>query len=206
MWTLFSTPWKLMVWKWENWKLTYSWRPFVEFFFWTHTCKAERNTSRAAQAIDEDEKDALFEVGEFGDSNPVALQRAVWWFLSLHFGFRAKGNISQAISYCLSPLQFKLVYIVVQTKDRSAGAHKNERQRRIVIESDKDDWLWQAIFCQLCPIWIFTALNFHLTLTNHVLKSFVMEENIVWSTKNLFSNFKINICFCRFRQKRFHIQ
>ena len=34
--------------------------------------------------IDEDEEDTLFEAGEFGDSNPVALQRTMWWFLSLH--------------------------------------------------------------------------------------------------------------------------
>ena len=37
-------------------------------------------------------KDALFEAGEFGDSYPVALQRTVWWFLSLHFGFRARDE------------------------------------------------------------------------------------------------------------------
>ena len=48
---------------------------------------------QAAQAIDEDEEHALFEAGEFGDSNPVALQRTVWWFLSLHFGFRARDEI-----------------------------------------------------------------------------------------------------------------
>ena len=35
------------------------------------------NKPQAAQAIDEDEEDALFEAGEFGDSNPVALQRTV---------------------------------------------------------------------------------------------------------------------------------
>ena len=35
------------------------------------------NKPQAAQAIDEDEEDALFEAGEFGDSNPVALQRFV---------------------------------------------------------------------------------------------------------------------------------
>ena len=57
---------------------------------------------QAAQAIDEDEEDALFEVGEFGESNPAAL----WWVLSLHFGFRARENISLAIRYCLPPLQF----------------------------------------------------------------------------------------------------
>ena len=51
-----------------------------------------RNKLQAAQAIDENEEDALFEAGEFGDSNPVALQRTVWWFLSLHFGFRARDE------------------------------------------------------------------------------------------------------------------
>ena len=50
------------------------------------------NKPQAAQAIDEDEEDALFKAGEFGDSNPVALQRTVWWFLSLHFGFRARDE------------------------------------------------------------------------------------------------------------------
>ncbi|CAH3026737.1 unnamed protein product, partial [Porites evermanni] len=50
------------------------------------------NKPQAAQAIDEVEEDALFEAGEFGDSNPGALQRTVWWFLSLHFGFRARDE------------------------------------------------------------------------------------------------------------------
>ena len=50
------------------------------------------NKPQAAQAIDKDEEDAFFKAGEFGDSNPVALQRTVWWFLSLHFGFRARDE------------------------------------------------------------------------------------------------------------------
>jgi len=37
--------------------------------------------------MDENEEDALFEAGKFGDSNPVALQRTVWWILSLRFAF-----------------------------------------------------------------------------------------------------------------------
>ena len=45
--------------------------------------------------IDEDEEDTFFEAGEFGDSNPVALQRTVRWFLSLHFGFRARDESSK---------------------------------------------------------------------------------------------------------------
>ena len=52
----------------------------------------KENKPQAAQAIDEDEEDVLFEAGEFGDSNTVALQRTVWWFLSLHFGFRARDE------------------------------------------------------------------------------------------------------------------
>ena len=50
------------------------------------------NKPQAAQAIDEDEEDALFDAGEFGDSNPVAFQRTVQWFLSLHFGFQARDE------------------------------------------------------------------------------------------------------------------
>ncbi|CAH3014583.1 unnamed protein product [Porites evermanni] len=53
---------------------------------------ANGNKPQAVQAIYEDEEDALFEAGEFGDSNPVTLQRTVWWFLSLHFGFRARDE------------------------------------------------------------------------------------------------------------------
>ena len=47
-----------------------------------------RNELQAAQAIDENEEEAE----EFGDSNPVALQRTVWWFLLLHLGFRARDE------------------------------------------------------------------------------------------------------------------
>ena len=39
-----------------------------------------------------DEEDQLFRLGEFGDSNPEALQRTVWWLLSLHFGLRARDE------------------------------------------------------------------------------------------------------------------
>jgi len=49
------------------------------------------NKPQAAQVIDENEEHALFEFGiwklEFVDSNPAALQRTAWLFLSLHFGF-----------------------------------------------------------------------------------------------------------------------
>lgn len=41
---------------------------------------------------DEEEEDKLFKSGHFGISCPVALQRTMWWFLPLHFGFRAKDE------------------------------------------------------------------------------------------------------------------
>ena len=50
------------------------------------------NKPQAAQALEDNEEDVLFETREFGDTNPVSLQRTVWWFLSLHFGFRARDE------------------------------------------------------------------------------------------------------------------
>ena len=42
--------------------------------------------------LTEEEQEKLFETGQFGDHNPLALQRTLWWFLSLHFGFRARDE------------------------------------------------------------------------------------------------------------------
>ena len=50
------------------------------------------NKLQAAMALEDDEEHALFETGEFGDHNPVSLQRTVWWHLSLHFSFRARDE------------------------------------------------------------------------------------------------------------------
>ena len=50
--------------------------------------------SHLAQPIDENEskKDALSEARDFGDSNPVALERTVWWMLSPHFGSQSRNK------------------------------------------------------------------------------------------------------------------
>jgi len=50
------------------------------------------NKPQAVQALEDNEEDVLFETGEFGDANPVSLQRTVWCLLSLHFGFRARDE------------------------------------------------------------------------------------------------------------------
>ena len=39
-----------------------------------------------------EEEDKLFESGQFSASSSEALQRTRWWFLSLHFGFRARDE------------------------------------------------------------------------------------------------------------------
>ena len=109
---------------------------------------------QTAQAIDEDEEDALFKAGEFGDSNPVALQRTVWWFLSLHFGFRARDESSTTttlIDQSSDPLLSSTAPIFTGANIGSISGctfqifHgnvkivQNERKRRIVIDSDEDD-------------------------------------------------------------------
>ena len=71
--------------------------------FWHEHGKG--NKPQAAQAIDEDEDNVPFLNFELDDPNPIALQRTVWWFL-YNTSVSEQENISQAIRYCLPPLQF----------------------------------------------------------------------------------------------------
>ena len=52
----------------------------------------KRNRPHAAKELSDAEEDLLFRSGQFGDENPEALQRTVWWLLALHFGFRARDE------------------------------------------------------------------------------------------------------------------
>ena len=54
--------------------------------------EAKGNRPHAAKELSNAEEDLLFRSGQFGDENPVALQRTVWWLLALHFGFRARDE------------------------------------------------------------------------------------------------------------------
>ena len=54
--------------------------------------EAKGNRSHAAKELSSAEEDLLFRSSEFGDENPEALQRTVWWLLALHFGFRARDE------------------------------------------------------------------------------------------------------------------
>ena len=50
------------------------------------------NRPNATRSLTKEEEDKLFQSGAFGAENPVALQRTIWWILSLHFGFRARDE------------------------------------------------------------------------------------------------------------------
>ena len=50
------------------------------------------NKPNATRELTEEEEQKLFETGQFGDHDPLVLQRTLWWFLSLHFGFRARDE------------------------------------------------------------------------------------------------------------------
>ena len=50
------------------------------------------NKLNAIRELTDEEEAKLFETGEFGNHNPLALQRTLWWFLSMQFGFRARDE------------------------------------------------------------------------------------------------------------------
>ena len=54
--------------------------------------RGKGNRPQASREVTAVEEDKLFAEGEFGEQNPVALQRTVWWLLALHFGFRARDE------------------------------------------------------------------------------------------------------------------
>lgn len=50
------------------------------------------NKPKAGREITDKEEGTWFETGQFGCDNPVVLQRALWWHLSMHFAFRARDE------------------------------------------------------------------------------------------------------------------
>ena len=50
------------------------------------------NKPNACRELSFEEENRLFESGQFGSHDPLVLQRTLWWFLSLHFGFRARDE------------------------------------------------------------------------------------------------------------------
>ena len=48
--------------------------------------KGKGQRRNAAEALENHDEDQLFEAGQFGDHDPMALLRTVWYFFTLHFG------------------------------------------------------------------------------------------------------------------------
>ena len=51
------------------------------------------NKPNATRELREEEQEKLFETGQVGDHDPLALQKNLWWFLSLHFGFLTHPHV-----------------------------------------------------------------------------------------------------------------
>lgn len=54
--------------------------------------KGKGNKPNAAMSLTDEEENKLFDSGQFGEDSPETLQRALWWFLAMHFGFRARDE------------------------------------------------------------------------------------------------------------------
>ena len=109
-------------------------------------------------------------------SKRISVKRSVTVFHRSSF-YRCKLNIV-SIGRCTFQIFHGNVKIV-----------QYERKRRIVIDSDEDDWLWSYV-CQLRPV---SNLDFHLTLTWSIFQS---RKYCLIDKKNRSSNFRINNCFC----------
>ena len=53
------------------------------------------NKPNATRALTNEEEDILWSNGYFRDTNPDSLLNAVWWLLSIHYGFRARHEQRQ---------------------------------------------------------------------------------------------------------------
>ena len=56
------------------------------------TSNSYGNHPNAARVLEQKEINELYQKGFFGTASPVALQRALWWITSLHFGCWARDE------------------------------------------------------------------------------------------------------------------
>ena len=63
------------------------------------------NKPNACRVLTSEEEEKLFESGAFGCHNLEALQRTLWRFFSLHFGFRARD---ESRKLCLGDLELQI--------------------------------------------------------------------------------------------------
>ena len=84
------------------------------------------NKPNASRELTDGEEAKLFETGEFGNHHPLALQRTLWWFLSMQFGFRARDE-SRKLCWGDTVLDVDAVTgreVLVWTAERGSKMHQ----------------------------------------------------------------------------------
>ena len=105
------------------------------------------NTPNATREVTEEEQEKLFETRQFGDHDPLVLQRTFWWFLSLHFDFRARD---ESRKLCWGD--------VLQEKDPEQaenfsfnGRREDQKQGKAAVKLATDDLSLQSSSLQVMP-------------------------------------------------------
>lgn len=118
---------------------------------------AKGNRPQAAKELTEAEEDLLFRSGEFGDHNPDALQRTIWWLLALHFGFRARDE-SRKLKWGDIVLQTDNETgneVLVWTSERGSKTRHGNGHRRAFNPTA------QATNTERCPVRYYKAFKSH---------------------------------------------
>lgn len=119
--------------------------------------EAKGNRPHAAKELSNTEEDLLFRSGEFGDENPEALQRTVWWLLALHFGFRARDESRK----------LKWGDIVLQTDNETGNevliwkSERGSKTRRGNGDTRAFNPTAQATNNERCPVYYYKKFKSH---------------------------------------------
>ena len=171
--------------------------------FWHEHGKG--NKLQAAQAIDEDE--ALFLNFEFGDPNPVALQRTVWWFLyntsvSEQENYQS-SDLFHRSSFCRCKLNIgSISRCTFQIFHGDVKIVQNERKRRIVIDSDGRLTLKLCLLTMSSFEFNFHSFKLRLSLDPDLIH--ISIKKVLFDRQKALSRIlESTIAFVRFRYKVF---
>ena len=101
------------------------------------------NKPNATREVTEEEQEKLFETRQFGDHDPLVLQRTLWWFLSLHFGFRARKLCWGDVLLEKDPEQAENFSF--------NGRREDQKQGKAAVKLATDDLPLQSSLLQVMP-------------------------------------------------------